>query len=216
MKSYAFLFDLDGTLVDSLADICNVLNDVRHSRGLTPWPFEQIRPFIGKGADYLIRNCFPELLAEEHAAALDLYREIYLRNPERGGGLYPGVAETLARLRSNPNALVGVVTNKPGGVAEVTLAHYLPDFTFDLILGPEKVSAKKPNPHHLLEALEQLKVRPERALFVGDTDVDHECAVGAGVKFLAASFGFGGVEVSPPFRLLKFDDLLKHLPADFE
>jgi len=205
----AVLFDLDGTLVNSLADICGVVNQVRVSFDLAPLPTEAIRVCIGKGVDHLMAGSIPEL--KGRTDLIEKFHEVYLKNPFHGGELYPNVRSVLEFLHGM-GVIVAIATNKPSLVADVTLAHYLPDFPFALVAGPERVSRRKPAAEHLLEPLAQLGVAPEHAWFVGDDPVDLECARAAGVKFLGASYGFGGVRAPLLQQIQAFPDLLEKIP----
>jgi len=211
LSKFGVLFDLDGTLVNTLLDIVGSINAVRENHSLPTLSLETIRSHIGKGAQHLVRHCFadyPEVTVDELVAA---YRNDYYENPVRGGSLYPGVRETLEALRAK-GARIGVATNKPSLLADVTLAHYLPGFKFDVVAGPERVSRHKPHPAHLTELLPKLDLAATEAWFVGDDPVDAQCAEAAGVHFLGAGYGFGRVEVSPLKRLDSFSDLLQKIP----
>ncbi len=204
----AILFDLDGTLVDSLSDIAGIVNHTRGAHGLSPIPIDTIRGFIGRGLEHLIAGTFPEIEPEKLRELGADYHRYYLEHPYSTGALYPGVRETLYVLRQRPGLKLGVVTNKPSLVADKTLAHYLPGLHFDIVAGPERVSHRKPDPRHLLDALVRIETRPADALYLGDDPVDAQCAEAAGVRFLGAGYGFGGVEVGEEQMLRAFPDLL--------
>lgn len=208
------LCDLDGTLVHSLPDICGNVNRVRRARALEPLPDETLRPFIGRGVENLMRDSLPELDAALVPELIAEFREYYMETPSWGGALYPGVQETLQRLKARGDVRLGIVTNKHSVVAERTLQHYLPGFAFDLIAGPDRVSRRKPEPHHILEVLERLSLNPARTWFIGDDPVDVACADAAGVGFFAAGYGFGGVgsRVEPSRRLSAFSEIYDKLP----
>lgn len=208
MKSKAIIFDLDGTLINTLVDIAAVVNLTRKECGFSPLPVETIRTSIGKGIEHLVKGCFPEVKSEAIAGILARHRELYLKFPHAGGELYPGVVKTLEALRKYPGLKVGIATNKPKPVAVLTLNHYLPAFKFDAVFGPEDVSRKKPDAAHLLETLAALKVAPENALYCGDDPVDFKTAENAGVAFLAAGWGFGGVKVNGSNHLTSFPQIL--------
>lgn len=212
MKEFGVLFDLDGTLVNSLADICGNINRVREKRGLTPRPFGELTRFIGKGAEYLVAGSFPELPGSAVPELVEAYRDEYLANPFLGGSVYPGVRVTLEALRGR-GARLAVCTNKLSAVSEMTLDYYLPGFRFEAVYGPDRVSRKKPEPEHLLEPMRALGLSAGSTWFVGDDPVDAACAEAAGVGFFAAGYGFGGVKAAPESTLSAFTDLLAKLPA---
>lgn len=208
------LCDLDGTLVHSLPDICGNVNRVREAHGLEPRPDEVLRPCIGRGVDNLIREGIPEVPEAEIPGLIAEFREQYMETPSWGGALYPGVEATLKKLRARTDIRLAVVTNKHSLVAERTLAHYLPGFVFDAVMGPDRVSRRKPEPHHILEVLVKLSLDPARTLFIGDDPVDVACADAAGVGFLAAGYGFGGVgkKVEAHRRIDAFGEIYDKLP----
>ncbi len=210
MSKFAVLFDLDGTLVHSLPDIAGAMNVVREQEGLLPISEEATRRFIGKGADHLIRGCIPERPESDNERLTNAYRDYYFEHPHRFGHLYPGVEATLERLSRQKSVVLGVVTNKPSKVADKTLDYYLPQITFAAVMGPERVSQRKPEPQHLLETLGLLSIAPDRACFVGDDPVDMACADSANVRFFGAGYGFGGVTAQGR-QLANFSELLGHL-----
>jgi len=210
----AIFLDLDGTLIDSLEDICGHLNRVRQRvYGLPLRPTGELRPCIGHGVDYLIKHGCPELPASEHPRVVEAFRNSYLEDPYVGGAPYAGVAETLETLRRRPGLKVSVVTNKHTKVAELTLKHYLPTITFDHVAGADSVTRFKPHPAHLLEAARKVGIDPAKGgmVMVGDHEVDRQCAEAAGARFFAAGYGFGGVKGTPGQILNAFPELLAHL-----
>ncbi len=213
MKHYAILFDLDGTLVNSLSDIAAVINMTRAYHGLPAVANEQVRASIGKGVEFLVQGCFPESPKDQIPEILKKHREIYLAYPHVDGELYPGVLETLTKLRSLPHYKLGVATNKPKKVAVEALQHYLPSIRFDVVAGPEDVSKRKPAREHLLEPLARLQVPPENAFYCGDDPVDFAAASAAGLQFFAAGWGFGGVKLNNSNQLDDISQLLHFLPG---
>ena len=211
MKQFGILFDLDGTLVNSLPDICGVVNAVRVAFHLPPLEQKVMATFIGRGVESLIQDCFPELSSEQRNGLKAEYAKHYAASPTHGGALYPGVRKTLEKLRSYPNVRLGICTNKPTPIAIQTVEHYLPGFKFDYIAGPEAVSKRKPAPEHLTEVMTKLEVDPENTWFVGDDMVDFHSAQSAKVTFLAAGYGFGSVKGEPEWTLTQFYDLLLHV-----
>lgn len=216
MRLLGVLFDLDGTLIHTLPDITGVLNIIRTEFHLPPLEDKDVRSYVGKGAEHLIRESFKSVVPLNPGELLNKFRRSYLHAPHSGGYLYDGVEETLVQLRDRKHIKLGVVTNKSTAVAERTLQYYLPRITFDIIAGPERVSQKKPHPAHILEVLAGLNVEPSRAWFVGDDPVDAEAALAARVHFLAAGYGFGGVRagVADNKILNDFKDILKMIPLD--
>ncbi len=203
-------FDLDGTLVNTLPDIAGNLNQVRAHFGLKLLNSNEIIGNIGKGIEHLIRHCFPELDASNREEGLRVMMKFYVEKPYHGGNLYPQVLEVLNHFISK-GFTVGIVTNKPTQAAISTVNHYFPDFPFKLIYGPEKVSAKKPDPRHLLEAISYCGLTPQNCYYVGDDEVDFLTADSAKVPFLGAGWGFGSVAKTPGKILQNFSDLTTHI-----
>ena len=210
MYSFAYIFDLDGTLIDSLGDICGHMNHVRRDFGLAERSQEELVPFIGHGVDYLAGNAIPELGPEKVDEIVTRFRDYYRSEPHVHGAIYPGVRELLSEIQAR-RAAIAVATNKASDVAEVALKHYLPEFNFQYIAGPDRVSHRKPHRAHLDEVLSKLGIQAQNAVFVGDHDVDQQCAEAAGVRFFGAGYGFGGVQVEPKFMLSKPLDLLEKI-----
>lgn len=208
MSHKAIVFDLDGTLINTLSDIAAVVNKTREFYGYSTLEVEHIRGAIGKGIEALVKGCFPEAKPEQIEGILKKHRELYLKYPHVDGKVYDGVQETLRKLRTFKDLKVGIATNKPKPVAVLTLKHYLPDFTFDVVYGPEDVSKKKPDPAHLLETLKFLGVEPGNAIYCGDDPVDLKTANAASVFFLGAGWGFGGVKIDGPQQLERFEQIL--------
>lgn len=212
MDNMGLVFDLDGTLVDTLPDICAHINRVRtDDYGLKPRSAEELRAYVGHGVQYLAENAIPEVGKNEVPRIVERYRHYYLETPHVSGKPYPSVVETLKTLDRRSDVRLAIVTNKPSAVAEKTVAHYLPRVSFDFIAGPDRVSARKPDPAHLLEALARINCQPAESWYVGDHPVDRECAERAHVRFLGATYGFGGVVVEPEQQLRAFSELLTRL-----
>lgn len=214
MKHLTLLLDLDGTLVNSQEDICAIVNHLRNEVGLASRPREELIPCIGEGALNLMQRAIPEVKEEDHKTLAQRYRDLYLNRPHWGGYVYEGVAETLASLRRLMGVKIAIVTNKPTRSAEATLKHYLPEVRFDLIFGPEKVRAQKPSPFHLLDTLAALGRPADSAWFVGDSPVDRLSAEAAAIRFFAATYGFGRVEVAGHHKLTNFSQLLSFLEIE--
>ncbi len=216
MKIICILFDLDGTLIHSLPDIVAHINRLRADYQLPYLSESVVSSFIGKGAQHLLAGCFKDAAGLNPKELVEKFRNYYLEKPRVTGHVYPGVHETLKYLKSLDTVSLGIITNKPTDVARKTLAQYLPEISFNVILGPEMVTRCKPHPEHIMSALRFLKVQAAHTWLIGDDPVDLECAKAAGVHFLAAKYGFGGVanESSSDETLYRFADILNKIPLE--
>ena len=185
----AVLFDLDGTLLDTLPGLAASVNAVLRAHGEPERSLEEVRAFVGNGVRKLVaraakggedRPDYTELLAE--------YRAHYLAHAAEGSAPYPGVPELLAALRKR-GVKLGVVTNKDEDAARALMERFFPG-AFDVVLGGNAGRAPKPDPATPRAALEALGVSPAEALYVGDTDVDAATARGAGMDLRLCSWGF--------------------------
>jgi phosphoglycolate phosphatase len=205
----AVVFDLDGTLVDSTPDIAAALNRVLAQRDLAPLPDELVRELTGYGADQLVRRAFAArdvtLGDDELPVETRRYLDAYAEHPVVRTVVFEDAEAALADLNRRGVAL-GVCTNKDTELAKIVLralglAPYL-----GVVLGPDAVSRRKPDPEHLLAALRALGAAPADALYVGDKSVDADTARAAGVRCALVAWGDGHEEDCP--RIDRFADLL--------
>lgn len=193
---HAILFDLDGTLLDTLRDLADSGNEVLRGRGFPPHPLEAFRHFVGHGMDQLVRNIFPEgqrpVGEAEIAAVLAEYRAAYTRNWQRTTVPYPGIPELLDALVAQ-GLPIGVVSNKAHDFTCQCVETFLAPWSWDVILGHREGQPRKPDPAGALEAAASLGVAPRDCLFVGDSDVDMQTACRAGMKAVGVAWGFRSV-----------------------
>ena len=194
-------FDLDGTLVDTAPDLIGVLNFILAERGLAPLPLEVARPMIGKGARALLERGFASagsfVPPEEAQGLFDRFIDLYLGRIADESRPFPGVEDALDELAGAGARLV-VCTNKRTNLSIALLDALGLTDRFAAIVGPDTAGATKPNPQHLIAAIEAGGGRLERALMVGDSMSDVGAARGAGAPIVAVSFGYTEV---PPAEL---------------
>lgn len=195
------LFDLDGTLIDSAADIAAAVNDVLAQRGLAPQPLRRIRDWIGYGArETLVRALSattgraPETLRAAQAeldAAMQRFADSYVRGGDGRTHVFPRVIETLDALRTRglPMALV---TNKEKQLADRVLVQCRLARFFDPIVAGDSLPRRKPDALPVRHCLAAHGVAAERALLVGDSPVDVATARAAGVACWAVDWGYSG------------------------
>lgn len=207
----AVLFDLDGTLLDTLPDLFNAANGMLAELGHAPRSLEEIRRFIGKGMPNLVMRCLTEgRVAAEGAvdAALPVYKRHYAAINGDAARIYDGVEPTLIAL-AKQGIKLACVTNKPADftvplLERVGLAHY-----FGAIIGGDSLPQKKPHPAPLLRACELLEVSPANALMIGDSANDAEAAQAAGMPVLLMTYGYSE---GRPVDTIECDGLVSAFP----
>jgi phosphoglycolate phosphatase len=202
-----FIFDLDGTLIDSKLDLALAVNATRARFGLGPLPHEQIFGYIGDGAPMLVRRALDHtaddaLVEQALAFFLPYYREHMLDNTVA----YPGVPEGLAALDRDARLLT-VLTNKPVRISREILAGLGLAGHFKLIYGGNSFERKKPDPMGVEAILRETGASKEETLVVGDSEIDIQTARNAGVRVAGVTYGLGSDRLRdhPPDRL--FDNL---------
>lgn len=185
----ACIFDLDGTLVDSLPDIAEALNDCLDLLGLPVRPFEDYRYMVGEGVPMLCRRAIGQTHPHLVDRLAELARARYRIRPLRHTRPYAGVPEMLDRLRAGGTCLA-VLSNKPHELATRIVRTFWPDNRFACIQGYVEETLRKPDPHYVLRICEALSVSPTDTWLVGDTPTDIETARRAGAHCLAVAWGF--------------------------
>lgn len=188
----AVLFDLDGTLLDSAPDLAAAANVVRHNAGLEDLPWQQYRPFVGTGARGMLRialNLHPEM--PEFIECRDAFFQAYESLLMQHSGLFGGVAEMIQALERQ-GLLWGIVTNKSERFALRIVEQDLTLGRAAVVVCGDTTPYSKPHPAPLLHACEQLKIAPERVIYVGDDERDVQAAHAAGMRAVAADYGYLG------------------------
>lgn len=193
MHIRAAVFDLDGTLLDTLDDLTDSVNYALARSGFPLRTREEVRQFVGNGVRRLAERAVPPGTGDETLSGfLACFRAHYAENMTNKTAPYPGVCEALAELKK-AGIRTAIVSNKFDGAVKGLWRRYFPD-TVDDALGERDGTPKKPDPALLLEALERLRVLPGEAVYIGDSDVDVETARNAGVPCIAAAWGFRSEE----------------------
>lgn len=207
------MFDLDGTLVDSAADIAIALDRALADLGLPGVSEAQVRTWVGRGASRLVHCALEhqrhpvDAFEKLHESLLARFMTRYQEDVSGHSTLYPGAAELLAACRGAGIALA-CVTNKPYAPARALLADMAILEPFDLLLGGDSLSRKKPHPGPLQHCLRHFGVAPGQALMVGDSRNDVEAARAAGVPCVALPWGYNHGE---PIEACRPDWLLEGL-----
>jgi len=192
------VFDLDGTLLDSLADIRHALNTALGEHGLPPHDSESVRGMVGHGLPELIKLAVGPAAAQAEAV-LARMRQIYREIPFRLTRPYPGIPELLDELHAG-GAILAVLTNKAEPIAQIIIDHFFPG-RFALVQGEMPQQPRKPHPDALLSLLKRLAPRagidPQdqtawcgQAIMIGDGETDIHTAAAAGVRAIGVGWGF--------------------------
>ena len=195
MDTRAVLFDLDGTLLDSVADIAHAANEVLGNLELPTHPADAYRHFIGDGVAMLFRRALPA--DEQDVALVDRcvadFRGTYARTWDVRTRPYDGIPELLDALtaRGVPLALL---SNKPEEFTRKCAERFLDRWPFRAVVGQREGVPPKPDPAGAVAIAGRLEIPAERFLYLGDTAVDMKTATGAGMRPIGAAWGFRPVE----------------------
>lgn len=187
LRTRAVIFDFDGTLVDSAPSMTRALNMTALGRGREPVEVASVKRWISLGGEAMLRGALGP--ATDVTADLEELRELLRGQTADPADLYPGVIETLARLKAD-GYLLGVCTNKREDIAiryakGVGIAEYL-----DTVVGGAPDRLLKPHPDLALMTMDQLGAGPGCAIFVGDSEIDSETAAAVGLPFVLVTFGY--------------------------
>lgn len=187
---YGLIFDLDGTLVDSLQGIAASVNHALAQSGLPTHSLEAIRGFIGNGARILIQRAAPADADEALLLKLEeTFKSYYDLNWPSGTFTYEGVTGMLGSFQDQGHALA-VLSNKPHAFTETIVSRLFPDIRFSSVLGQRSGIPHKPDPAGALEIAKTLRLAPERCVVIGDSTMDLETARNAAMRSIAVSWGF--------------------------
>jgi phosphoglycolate phosphatase len=191
----AVLFDLDGTLLDTLEDLAAAGNRVLGDMGLPEHPVDAYRYFVGDGINVLAERILPAPLRspETIAAAVAAFQAVYARNWNDRSAPYEGVPAMLDQLIAAGLRLC-ILSNKPDAFTRLCVEQLLPHWSFDPLLGQRPGVPKKPDPAGALEVAARLGLAPAEILYVGDTAVDMRTGVAAGMDAVGVLWGFRGAE----------------------
>lgn len=211
------MFDLDGTLIDSVPDLASAVDAMLTDLGRNAAGQDKVRHWVGNGALMLVKRALSEkmipedvdedVLNQAHQRFLSHYQEISGRESK----LYPHVSSVLKQLREKTKYLA-VITNKPEQFTPTLLsAHHLP--TFDLVLCGDSLSEKKPHPAPLLHCMEALGCSAEESIMVGDSVSDIKAAQAAKVPVICVTYGYNqGENLSsyhPDALINRFSELIE-------
>lgn len=187
----AAIFDLDGTLLDTLDDLADSANEALGTCGFPEHPVDAYRIFVGDGMGVLMERILPASSKDPKTVArlLQAYRAAYDRRWKSKSKPYEGVEALLAALTERGIPLA-VLSNKPQAYTEICMAHFLGQHRFDIILGQRDAVPRKPDPAGAWEIARHWGLPPEEILFIGDTATDMDTATAAGMIPVGVRWGF--------------------------
>lgn len=195
MPFKAVIFDLDGTLLDTLQDLANSYNRVLKNMGFPTHPVDAYRYFVGEGA----RVCMTRALPAENRdvvtidTSLQMFRDDYAQNWNIYTKPYKGIPEMLKAL-SELDLKMAILSNKPQEDTEKCVRKFLSNWKFEVIFGQKDSVPKKPDPTAALEISRLLGVLPEEIFFIGDTSIDMKTAIAAGMVPFGVLWGFRSID----------------------
>ena len=182
------LFDLDGTIIDTLEGLKNAVNHALNHYNYPNRTLNEIRLFVGNGVQKLLERSFPEGTSKEELEnAFSLFKDYYEANFIEQSTPFEGMLETLTRLKKNYK--LAVVSNKNDPFAKQLVEHYFPG-VFTVIQGTFNDKPKKPDPYLINKILEENNIKKADCLYIGDTNIDKESAMNAGLSYRLVNYGY--------------------------
>lgn len=204
------IFDLDGTLIDSLPDLTDATNHMRGIYGLEPLSPQEVRELVGQGARSLVARALPGAPPELVDEGLDLYLSYNLAHIADRTRVYPGVPETLEKLASlgYPRC---VLSNKNVALCREVLSRLGIAEYFPAVYGADSFPFRKPSPEPILAVMKEYRVAPRECAMVGDSINDMAAGRGAGVVTIGCSYGYGDPSelVGADYQVQDFPSLLR-------
>ena len=192
MEYRAAIFDMDGTLINSLEDLADSANEALEHYGFPTHTLDKYRYFVGNGARKLIERILPSERAKDSAFVdeiLTCYNNCYEGHLTIKTKPYDGIMEMLNALQAK-NIPLGICTNKQQFAADYITKELFPAKMFGAVMGDQKGLPRKPNPEKVLKIAAQFKVSPKEVAYLGDTSVDMETAHNAGFLSIGVTWGF--------------------------
>jgi len=180
------IFDLDGTLIDSVPDLTDAINKTFDELGINKVTEEEVRNYLGNGAKTLIERALKNDNTELFQKALKIFKNHYKNSVCVKTSLYPGVKETLEKIPHKK----AIVTNKPYEFVGEILKTLEIDEHFEMYIGGESLPEKKPSPLPLLYVCEQMGYKPQNCIMIGDSKNDVIAAKKANIKSVAVNYGY--------------------------
>ena len=193
MKYTTLLFDLDGTLLDTLSDLHLAVFHALHAYHMPQRSLDEVRMMVGNGIKKLIDRAVPEgTPPEKTAQVLDVFRDYYSKNSRIQTAPYDGILVSL-KLLSQKGYNIAVISNKIDSAVKELNRDFFAEF-IPVAIGDREGMKKKPAPDSLYEAMKLLGSKKEECLYIGDSDVDIETAKNTGIPCIGCAWGFRGRE----------------------
>ena len=186
-----YIFDLDGTLLDTITDLAASCNYALRTHGMPEHSVDDVRRFVGNGVRKLMERAIPHGAENpDFEATFATFREHYMHHSLDTTQQYPGIPEVLADLKAR-GCRLAVVSNKMMAATVELCRHFFPD-TIEVAIGEHEAEGirKKPAPDTVFAALRELGVEKDRAVYVGDSDVDVQTAANSGLPCISVLWGF--------------------------
>lgn len=185
------IFDLDGTLLDTLEDLADAANATLAHFGFPGHSPAAYRYFVGEGLTTLITRIIPEenRSPQEIAACMEIFMQLYSRSWDLKSRPYAGIIEMLQQLRQ-AGLQLGVLSNKPHAFTQLCVQRFFDADVFDFVFGQREGVPRKPDPAGAMEIAGLMQLQPQQVLYVGDTATDMQTGNGAGMLTLGVLWGF--------------------------
>lgn len=194
MKYEAVIFDLDGTLIDTLEDLKDSINFALEQHGMPERSLEEVRTFVGNGVKKLVFRSVPENTSEElRESCLKAFKAHYITNSMNKTRPYSGICELIKKLKEK-GVKLAVVTNKTQDAADGIMNEFFKD-DFEIIIGQIDGVAQKPQPDGVWYAIEKLGASKQNSVYIGDSEVDCLTAKNSGIPIIGVTWGFRGRKV---------------------
>lgn len=215
------VFDLDGTLVNSLTDLAQSVNKGLAKAGLEEKPLENYNHYVGNGRDIMVKRAMAEFASDESlfSVVMDTFNSEYKIHCNDNTASYKGCDELLEKLEKD-GVMTAVLSNKPDEFVPEILKKVYPDHTFVEAWGKKPEYKIKPDKQALLAMLDKHGINPEECIYIGDSDVDVQTAKNSNVKMAGVEWGFRGREelfsAGAPFVAKTAEELYDYIRKDNE
>ena len=213
MKPKLVIFDLDGTLLDTIDDLKEAVNHAMSLRGFPTFTRDEVMAMVGHGARNLMQKALPDGHKDDDMveAAYDDFKAYYTAHIDVHTKPFPGIQNLMATLH-HEGVMLAVASNKFQEGTEHLIKEFFPDIPFVAVLGNRPGFPYKPSPEIVEEVLNKAGVKKEEAVMVGDSDTDMETAANGGIKSIAVSWGYRNMNGVPGLKVANSaEELLKIL-----